>query len=91
MRLSREKVNHISRLIVEDLQNDARIKFLQNANDTRLHVFKIILEQLKIEDEIDGEVRRILNSYSKKITEGSQEWDVMYAKFFEQELNKRNL
>jgi hypothetical protein len=91
MRLSREKVNHISRLIVENLQNDARIKLLQNANDIRLHIFKIILEQLKIEDEIDAEVRRILNSYSKKITEGSQEWDVMYAKLFEQELNKRNL
>jgi hypothetical protein len=91
MRLNREKVNHIAKLIVEDFNKDDRVGLLQEANDTRIHVFKMMLDQLTVEDEIDGDVRRILGSYSKKIEEGTRDWDIMYAKLFEEELNKRKL
>lgn len=91
MRLSRDKVNHMAKLIAEDLEKDDMIELFQTANETRLGIFKIMLDQFKIEDEIDGEVRRFLDSYSKKIIEGGQEWDVMYIKQFEEEVNKRKL
>jgi hypothetical protein len=38
---------------------------------------------------IDAEVRRKLASYARKIVEGNREWDVMYQKFYEQEMKKR--
>lgn len=91
MRLSREKINHIAKLIGEELGRDQRVKLLKDVNEMRLHVFRMLMDQLKIEDEIDDEVRRILSSYSKKIVEGSHEWDVMYAKLFDEELSKRKL
>lgn len=89
MRLSREKINHIAKLIVASMEKDERVRLLEDANEARLHVFRMMLDQLKIEDEIDAEVRRILGSYSAKIVEGSRDWDVMYSKLFEQELSKR--
>jgi hypothetical protein len=52
---------------------------------------KVIAEHMKAEAELDQQVRRRLASYSRPIPEGSQEWDVLYQKTFEEELRKRKL
>tara|TARA_B100000315_G_C14400882_1_gene506421 strand:- start:124 stop:402 length:279 start_codon:yes stop_codon:yes gene_type:complete len=88
MSLSREKINHLSQLIVKDLQTKDLVDFLRDPNDIRLHVVKVLTEELKIENEVNVSVRKILSSYSKKINEGNREWDVMYNKLYEQEWNK---
>ncbi|RMF90794.1 MAG: DUF507 family protein [Nitrospinota bacterium] len=89
MRLSREKINHLSHLILQELKSIPEVRFLIAENDVRLQVVRSITEELKIEESIDEEVRRTLRSYSRKIIEGSREWDVMYQKLYEQEMNKR--
>jgi hypothetical protein len=89
MSLSRQRINHLSQLIVKHLQKSATIRFLKPENDVRLQVVKTLTDELKIEEVIDTEVRRKLASYSRKIIEGNREWDVMYQKFYEQEMKKR--
>ena len=42
-----------------------------------------------MDDEIDAIVRKKLESYSRKIVEKSPEWDVLYQKFFKEELKKK--
>jgi hypothetical protein len=44
---------------------------------------------MKLAEDIDEAVTRKLQSYSKKIYEGSSEWEVMYNKFFEEETAKK--
>jgi hypothetical protein len=89
MSLSRPKINHLSQLIVKHLQKSGTIHFLKPENDVRLQVVKTLTDELKIEEVIDTEVRRKLASYSRKIVEGNREWEVMYQKFYEQEMKKR--
>lgn len=89
MGLSRPKINHLSHLIVKVLQQAGSITLLKLDNDVRLQIVKTLTEELKIEEVIDVEVRRKLASYSRKIVEGNREWDVMYQKFYEQEMKKR--
>jgi hypothetical protein len=89
MSLSRPKINHLSQLIVKHLQNFGTIRLLKPENDVRLQVVKTLTDELKIEEIVDTEVRRKLASYSRKIVEGNREWDVMYQKFYEQEMKKR--
>lgn len=89
MSLSRPKINHLSQLIVKALRNSGQVKFLKPENDARLQVVKTLTDELKIEETVDLEVRRKLASYSRKIVEGDREWDVMYQKFYEQEMKKR--
>jgi uncharacterized protein len=89
MSLSRAKINHLSQLIVKALQKTGGVKFLKAENDVRLQIVKTLTEELKIEETVDLEVRRKLASYSRKIVEGNREWDVMYQKFYEQEMKKR--
>lgn len=89
MSLSREKINHLSHLILQDLLRSKSARFLKGENDVRLQVVKTLTDELKVEELVDVEVRRKLASYSRKIPEGSREWDVMYQKFYDQELKKR--
>jgi hypothetical protein len=89
MGLSRPKINYLSHLIVKALQQAGTVTFLMPENDVRLQIVKTLTDELKIEDAIDAEVRRKLASYSRKIVEGNREWDVMYQKFYEQEMKKR--
>ena len=89
MSLSRPKINQLSQLIIKSLQQTGAVRLLKAENDVRLQIVKTLMDELKIEEIIDAEVRRKLASYSRKILEGSREWDVMYQKFYEQEMKKR--
>jgi hypothetical protein len=89
MSLSRQKINHLSQLIVKALQKTGHVTFLKPDNDVRLQIVKTLTDELRIEETVDAEVRRKLASYSRKIVEGNREWDVMYQKFYEQEMKKR--
>jgi len=89
MSLSRPKINHLSQLIVKHLQKSDTVRLLKPENDVRLQVVKTLTDELRIEEIVDMEVRRKLASYSRKIVEGNREWDVMYQKLYEQEMQRR--
>jgi hypothetical protein len=89
MSLSRQKINHLSQLIVKALQKTGHVTFLKPDNDVRLQIVKTLTDELRIEEIVDAEVRRKLSSYSRKIIEGNREWDVMYQKFYEEEMKRR--
>ena len=89
MRLSREKINHLSHLILKALWEDENVDFIEEKNKVRLEIVRLITEELKLDDEIDKIVREAIKSYSRKIEEGSQEWEVLYNKKYGEELRKR--
>ena len=88
MRLSDDKVNQLSHVVLEALRTWDQVEFLADDNDVRLAVKEGLVEGMGIIDGIELKGRGMLGSYSRKILEGSQEWDVMYAKAFEEELHK---
>jgi hypothetical protein len=55
----------------------------------RSEIKRTIIAELKIGEEIDSAVRRKIQSYAKKVIEGSPEWDILYRKFFREEEVKR--
>ena len=89
MRLSREKINHLSKVIITGLIKDDRVEFFEEENTIRLEIVRVLTDILKIDDEIDIEARKILSSYSKNIREGTPEWDVLYNKHYNEEAKKR--
>jgi hypothetical protein len=52
-------------------------------------VKRTIADELKFEDEADEAARRTIQSLSRKVPEGSREWDVLYRKYVEEEMNRR--
>ncbi|SVC49834.1 uncharacterized protein METZ01_LOCUS302688 [marine metagenome] len=91
MRISREKVNHISKIIVNDLEKREEFDYKAELNEIRLEITHVMNEFLKIEDQADEKARKICASYSKKLREGTDEWDILYNKHYEEHLSKHGL
>jgi hypothetical protein len=43
---------------------------------------------LQVDDALDAKVRRKIASLSRRVPEGSAEWDVLYRQYFEEEKRK---
>lgn len=89
MILSNDKINHISHLILNGIKKDNVATFIAEEAKVLKEIKTVIMNELKLEEEIDHFVKGKLESYSRKIIEGSPEWDVLYKKFFEEEAKKR--
>ena len=91
MRLSRDKINHITNILMDDLKENSDVDFIVEEGEIRSSVQRSIINELMLDDEIDEEVRRTLSSYSSRLLEGSREWEILYWKHYEQESNRRGL
>ncbi len=87
-RLSREKVNFLARLILDSLFENDQIEFLYEPNEIRLSVVKSIEEELKLYDLIDKKAIEKIQSQKKSIEEGSREWEILYRKYYNEEISK---
>jgi hypothetical protein len=89
MRLSHAKVNHIANLLIEHLRKDPTVEFFQEDSDIRMEIARVINEELKDDEVIDVEVRRKIESQRREIPEGSEEWEILYRKYYDEEMARR--
>jgi hypothetical protein len=88
MRMSRERIFHLADLIVKELGTTVGVN-VKAPDDLRPEVIRALTEESKLAESIDGEVRKILGSYSRPLPEGSREWEVLYQKTREEVFRKR--
>lgn len=88
MRLSREKINVLSHRVADTLAEIDEVTFREDRNTIRLEVLQIINKMLGKEAEMDLAARHKIESQVKTIPEGSQEWDILYKKYYEEELQR---
>jgi len=88
IRLSREKINYLSRKILERLFTDDEVEFLDESNDIRLSILHSIEEEMKLYDQIDKRAIEKIESQKKPIKDGSREWEILYRKYYNDEINK---
>jgi hypothetical protein len=86
MRLTREKVNLLSHQITEKLASIDAIDFIEDRNTIRLAIVDILGKWLKKEEEVDKAARQKIESQKRSIPEGSAEWDILYRKYYEEEM-----
>lgn len=91
MKLSREKINHLTNLVVKDIEKCDDVDFLVDSQELRMNVLRAISNELIIDDEIEEEVRRILSTYSSRLVEGSRDWEILFNKHYEQEAKRRGI
>lgn len=89
MRLTREKINQLSQVILKAILSDDRVEYFMDDNDLRLETVKVLTGELKKEDEIDTAVRNTISSYGRDIREGTNEWDIVYQRHYQEETKKR--
>ena len=89
MRLSEDRIYHLSHLIQDMLIRNRNIEILETEERVLRETKRTIADELKFEDEADEAARRTIQSLSRKVPEGSREWDVLYRKYVEEEMNRR--
>mgnify|MGYP001616659071 FL=1 len=91
MKLSEDRISHISHLVADGLWKDELIDYDEDEEHKVVDEIKRgIVNYLKVEDEVDTLVRNKISSYSRNIPVGSREWDVLYQKFHKEEMQKRH-
>ena len=88
MKLSREKVLRLSHLILDRLNKDEEVEYFADPQEIRQEIVKLISDEMKTDEAIDALVRRKIETQKRTIQEGSDEWDVLYRKYYEEEVNK---
>jgi hypothetical protein len=88
MRLSRDKLNKVAHSVADALAEVDAVDFLEDRNSIRLETRRILEELLQQEARIDLAARQKIESQKRTIMEGSQEWDILYRKYYNEEVKK---
>ena len=88
MRLSREKINVLSHRVADTLAEIDEVTFKEDRNTIRLEALQIINKWMTKEAEMNEAARHKIESQVKAIPEGSPEWDILYRKYYEEELQR---
>ena len=87
-RLSREKVNKLAHAVADTLADADGVDFLHDRNTIRLEAKRLIEELLKAEANLDKAARQKIESQRRTILEGTPEWDILYRKYYNEEVKK---
>jgi uncharacterized protein len=88
IRLSREKINFLSRQVLNLLNKNDQVEFLDDPNEIRLIIVKAIEEEMRLYETLDKKAIDKIQSQKKAIEEGSREWEILYRKYYNEELTK---
>jgi hypothetical protein len=88
MRVSRDKANKVAHVTTDALASMDEVDFIEDRNTIRLEVRKVLEDLLNQEERIDQAARQKIESQKRTILEGSQEWDILYRKYYNEEVKK---
>jgi len=88
MRLSHEKVIHLSHVVLQALEKADGVRLEAEPNRVRLKIVDLLRSELRRDEEIERRVRGKIVSQKRTIPEGSPEWDILFRKYYEEELDK---
>ena len=91
MRISRDKLNKLAHTVADTLAEINEVDFLEDRNTIRQEARKALEKLLTDETKIDAAARQKISSQRKIIVEGSQEWDILYRKYYNDEVKKLGL
>ena len=88
MRLSHERCVHLSHQVINLFEDDDRVEFLSEINEIRQKILQILEAEMARQDELEESIRKKITSQRRDIPEGSAEYEVLYRKYYEDEMKK---
>lgn len=89
--LSEDKISHLSHVLLKGLLDGGIVKIKDEEGKVRREIKRTVVSFLKVSQEIDEAVRKKMQSFSRKLIEGSPEWEVLYKKYFKEEAVRRGM
>jgi len=91
MRLTREKIVRLSHKMMDVLVASNEVEFVEDRDTIRQNIVTILTNQLREEEKWDAEARKKISSMKKEILEDSEEWSVLYRKFYTEVLRRNGI
>jgi hypothetical protein len=88
MRISPDKLNKLAHTVADTLAEIDEVGFLEDRNTIRQEARKALTALLGEEARIDTAARLKIANQRKIILEGSQEWEILYRKYYNEEVRK---
>ena len=88
MRINPDKLNKLAHTVADTLADIDQVGFLEDRNTIRQEARKALAGLLTQEAGIDTAARLKIANQRKIIMEGSQEWDILYRKYYNDEVRK---
>jgi hypothetical protein len=88
MKLTREKVIQLSHRIMAAVEELDEMEIFDEPNTIRQEIVKICTDLLHEEEKIDQLVRQRIASQKRTIPEGGAEWEILFRKYYSDELRK---
>ena len=88
MRITRDKLNKLAHVVADTLAETEECDFLEDRNTIRQEARKALEKLLLEEMRIDSAAKQKISSQRRIIQEGSQEWDILYRKYYNEEVKK---
>jgi len=86
-----DRLNNLAHKIVEDLWDAELIDYEINDGKMKNIVFDAMDSFIKEKHQIEDVVYDKLRNYKKELVAGSEEWELVFTKLYEQELKKRGM
>jgi hypothetical protein len=88
MRINPDKLNKLAHTVADTLADIDQVGFMEDRNTIRQEARKALTTLLAEEARIDQAARLKIASQRKIIQEGSQEWEILYRKYYNDEVKK---
>jgi uncharacterized protein len=88
MKLSHEKMIQISHRMMGAVEALDEVEIFEEPNTIRQEIIKILTDLMHEEEKVDESVKARIASQKRTIPEGSGEWEILYRKYYNDELRK---
>lgn len=86
-----DRHNHLSHIILKELVENDYINFVISENRVKNLIFSSIEDYLKIYEKLEDEVYEKISSYKSKPVPGSEEYELIFEKLYQEELRKKGM
>ncbi len=88
LKLSRNKVNYLASLINDFIKNNDELDYNGDIGNIRMKIFHIIMDELRLFNQIEDTAKERVRSQKKSVPEGSREWEILFRKYAQEELDR---
>ncbi len=88
MRISHDKVSRLTKSVFDSLREYEQLIFVEDPQTIRQEIRAALEHLLNQEEGLDKAARQKIESQKRTIVEGTQEWDILYRKYYADEVKK---
>jgi hypothetical protein len=87
-RASEGRLSALAHIVLDAVKKGPEVADLRSDRLVLAEIKAALTDFFNVDDAIDAKVRRKIASLSRRVPEGSGEWDVLYRQYLEEEKRK---